>query len=280
MKQQEKQKVVDLLAVYCQQIGSQNKASKALNGVSSATISHLLNGNWEPYSDSMFRNLALQLGYGAQEWQFAHTTNSMKLLDHLSKAKQQQLIFTVLGNAGSGKSETTKKFAKDTEDCIRVEAGSYWTPGDFLTEILRAMGVQNPSNRVGDMMREIMHRLKDFKTPPILIIDEVDKLEDKILRFLITFYNELKGKCAIVLLSTHYFKKRLKDGLRLSKNGYEELMSRFGRFIEFEQTSAEDVKKICESNGITDAATIKIIAQKSRGDLRYVCDLITAKKSA
>ena len=124
------------------------------------------------------------------------------------------------------------------------------------------------------MMHEIISRLKNYDTPPILIIDEVDKLGDRLLYFLITFYNELKWKCSIVLLSTYYFKKRLEDGYRNRRKGYEELLSRYGAFIDFEQTSAADIALLCQGQGLIDKMAIKTIQKKSNGDLRIAAELI------
>ena len=129
------------------------------------------------------------------------------------------------------------------------------------------------------MMRDIVLRFKGMDMPQ-LIIDEVDKIDDKVLLFLITLYNELKGYCSIIILATYYLKKRFEDGIRLRKKGYEELVSRFGRFYELEDTSYADIKMLCESNGLTDENNIKIIARNSKGDLRAVSDSIIALRIA
>lgn len=277
MTQKEKTKIVDLLQVFIKQKGSQNKAANALQ-VSTAVVSHLVNGNWEPYSDDIFRKIGNQIGYNIQDWQFVDTTNARMLLDALKKAKQQQSVLTILAGAGSGKSEITKKYASETPEAIRVECAGYWDEKHFLQEILLQMGVRNPHNRVPQMMHEIISRLSNYDTPPILIIDEVDKLGDRLLYFLITFYNELKWRCSIVLLSTYYFKKRLEDGLRNRRKGYEELYSRYGAYLEFEQTSAADVSLLCEAQGLADKTIIKIIQKKSNGDLRICAELIRLYK--
>lgn len=278
MKQQEKQKIVDLLAVYIQNKGSQNKAAHSLKGVSSAVISHLMNGNWEPYADDMFRKIGNQIGYNSNNWKFVNTSNSSFLLATLDKVKKQQSVVTILAIAGSGKSETSKKYDSDNADVIRIECASYWDEKRFLQEILLKMGIRNPHNRIPQMMEEIIKGIQNYDAPPQLIFDEVDKLGDRLLYFLITFYNELKWKCSIVLLSTYYFKKRLEDGFRNRRKGYEELISRFGTYIEFEQTSAADVKLLSEAQGIVDAVVIKVIQKNCNGDLRIASELIRIYK--
>lgn len=275
MNQKEKIAIVNQLRTFVGQKGSQNKAAAALKGVSSAVISHLLNGNWEPYSDDMFRKVGAQIGYNATEWQFAPTTNAVDLLHLLEDAKLNNLVISVISNAGAGKSQTTKKFASENPNVVRVECGQYWDRKFFLQEILFQLGDKNPSTRITEMMRDIVIRFKKMDQPQ-LIIDEVDKLDDKVLLFLITLYNELKGHCSIIILATYFLKKRVEDGLRLRKKGYEEISSRFGRFYELEQTSYADVKVLCEANGLEDENHIKTIARNANGDLRAVSDSIVA----
>lgn len=275
MNQKEKIAIVNQLRNYVGQKGSQNKAAAALKGVSSAVISHLLNGTWEPYSDEMFRKIGAQIGYNSQEWQFAPTTNALDLLNLLEDTKLNSLVLSVISNAGAGKSESTKKFASDNGNVVRIECGQYWDRKLFLQEILFQLGDKNPSMRIAEMMRDIVLRFKKMDNPQ-LIIDEVDKIDDKVLLFLITLYNELKGHCSIVILATYFLKKRFEDGLRLRKKGYEELNSRFGRFYELEGTSFKDIKALCESNGLQEENLIKTIAKNANGDLRAVADSIVA----
>ncbi len=276
MNQKEKIAIVDLLRNYVEQKGSQNKAAAALK-VSGAVVSHLLNGNWEPYADDMFRKIGAQIGYNSKEWQFADTTNSTDILENLADAKQNSLVLTLIGHAGAGKSATTKKFAAENKNVFRIECGQYWDRVYFLSEILSQMGVKDFDPKVSTMMRDIVSGLKKLDKPQ-LIIDEVDKLDDKVLLFLITFYNELATHCSIIILATHFLKKRIEDGIRLRKKGYEEIKSRYGSYIELEDTSAKDVKLICEANGLDDNRSINTISANSRGDLRKVYNAVIASR--
>lgn len=279
MEQKEKIKIVDLLKVYISNKGSQNKAAASLKGVSSAVISHLVNGNWEPYADDMFRKIGNQIGYNSQNWQFVNTENAKTLFNDLDSAKQSQSVLTFLAPAGSGKSEITKQYAKENPDVIRIECAGHWDDRYFLQKLLKQMGVKNPHNKVPFMVEEVIDCLTAYDTPPLLILDEVDKLKDPLLWFLITFYNELKWKCGIALFSTYYFKKRIEDGVRVRKKGYEELQSRYGTYVEFEQTSALDVKKLCEGQGIIDSTAISKIQKSCKGDLRIASEAIRILKT-
>lgn len=277
MEQKEKIAIVENLKIYIAQKGSQRKAAAALKGVSETVISHLLSGNWQPYSDDMFRKIAAQIGFNSKEWQFADTFNSSTMLEDLEDAKLNSLVLTIIGNAGAGKSATTKKFASEHKNVFRIECGQYWDRNYFLNEILSQMGAKDIDPKVSFMMRDIVTNLKKLEKPQ-LIIDEVDKLDDKVLLFLITFYNELSTHCSIIILATHFLKKRIEDGIRLRKKGYEEIKSRYGSYIDLEQTSAEDISIICAANGISDEKYISKISASSKGDLRKVYNAVIATK--
>lgn len=269
MEHKEKIAIVDYLRLYVAQKGSQNKASNSLKGVSPAVISHLLGGNWEPYSDEMFRKISVQIGFNSTEWQFADTSTSMELMELLEASKKNATVITLIGKAGTGKSETTKKFEQQNSNVFRIECGQHWTPEYFLSKIIKKMGINSNSTKVPYMMDEIIDAISNLEKPQI-IIDEVDKLKEEPLSFLITFYNELFRRCSIVILATSYLKKRFEDGLRLRKKSYKELHSRYGTYIDLEELSAEDIRLVCELNGLRDENKIKIIAKNSNGDLRPV----------
>lgn len=272
MEQNEKITIVELLRKFVAKKGSQNKASTSLK-VSSAVVSHLLSGNWDPYSDDIFRKIGAQVGHNSLEWKFANTSNSERLLQQLEQAKDSSKLMTIIAPAGSGKSEITKKFADENENTFRIECGQYWDPFFFLNSILQQMNVVSSAQKPAYMLEEIFDHVLKLENPQI-IIDEIDKVDDKVLAYLITFYNKLFKRCSIVILATNYLVKRINDGVRLQKKGYNEIKSRFGRYYEFEPTTAQDVKIMCETQGITDVETIKDIAKQSRGDFRIVRDLI------
>ncbi|TDX86216.1 ATP-binding protein [Epilithonimonas xixisoli] len=272
MEQNEKITIVELLRKFVTKKGSQNKASTALK-VSSAVVSHLLSGNWSPYSDDIFRKIGAQVGHNSLEWKFANTSNSERLLEQLENAKDSSKLMTIIAPAGSGKSEITKKFTEENENTFRIECGQYWDPYFFLNSILQQMNIVSNSQKPAYMLEEIFDNILKLEDPQI-IIDEIDKVDDKVLAYLITFYNKLFKKCSIVILATNYLVKRINDGVRLQKKGYNEIKSRFGRYYEFEQTTAKDVRIMCETQGITDSETIEDISRKSRGDFRIVRDLI------
>lgn len=140
----------------------------------------------------------------------------------------------------------------------------------FLSNLLKRMGKGETGLNVGEMMDVIVQHLRS-QHQPLIILDEVDKLSDPVLKFFITLYNELNTLCGFVMLSTDAMQKRMKKGLGRNVIGYQELRSRFGsRFIELNGTTHDEVKAICKANGITDEVELQRIANEYGGDLRRV----------
>ena len=100
MKKDEKKQIAARLKEYCAQKGSQNKAANSMNGVSSATISKVLSGDWETISDEMWRTIAAQTGHETKGWQIAETRAYKRMTFLLDTAKNDSLVMAVTGDAG------------------------------------------------------------------------------------------------------------------------------------------------------------------------------------
>lgn len=279
MNTTKKQQITTHLRKYCERYESQNKAAASMKGVSSATISQMLNGNWELIKDEMWRNVASQIRYKEEQWD-AVETRDFKVINHLlSDAKENSLVLAITGNAGTGKTFTVRKFSEQTKRVYLLCCNEYWNRKLFLAELLLSMGKDYSGYTVGEMMQEAVRGLK-MQDKPLLILDEADKLSDQVLYFFITMYNQLEDECGIILCATNHLEKRLKRGIKLNKKGYNEIWSRIGRkCIELKGVSAGDIAGICHENGIEDQKLIDEVVYDSEGDLRRVKRKIHAIKS-
>jgi len=279
MENTEKQQIVINLQEYIGKYESQNKAANSLKGVSAATISQMINGNWSLIKNEMWRNVAAQIGGGNSEaWQIVETAAKERLNGILTDAQQHSNVFAVTGNAGTGKSAAMKLFS-NRPNAYRLQCSEFWNRKIFLAELLSAMGCDYTGLTVAEMMYEAVKRLKQ-KEKPLLMLDEADKLSDQVLYFFITLYNELEDQCGIVLCATDHLKKRINKGIALNKKGYNEIYSRIGRkFIELQNLSFNDVVKVCGANGIEDTKLIQKVWVECDGDLRRVKRKIHALKN-
>lgn len=275
MTTNEKQQISGKLAEYCEQKGSQNKAARSLNEVSSATISQILSGSWDLISDDMWRSVAAQIGYDRRRWTVVETRGYSKMCRILSDAQDNALVLAVCGDAGSGKTEAVRNYAAGNRNVYHLCCSEYWNRKQFMVEMLQALGMES-SGTVSEMMYDIVLSLKR-KESPLVILDEADKLSDQVLYFFISLYNKLEDRCGIVLASTDFLEKRIKKGVRTNRKGYKEIFSRIGRkFIGLPLANGSDVAAICAANGVDNKADISRITDESECDLRRVKRLVYA----
>ncbi len=99
-----------------------------MRGVSPATISQVLNNNWDLISEEMWRTIASQIGYDPREWVVVYrclATNACT--EFLQDAQDNSLVFAVTGDAGCGKSEAIKSYAASSRNVITSSAPSTGT---------------------------------------------------------------------------------------------------------------------------------------------------------
>lgn len=261
---------------YVDRVGSANKASKIL-GISSSYVSQMLNRKWDAIADETWRKVESQVsGKAGMHWNMAETANYKSLMTLYKDAQDFQQVYGVVVDAGSSKSFTAERYALENDNVIWLECADFWNQRQFLKEILRAMGKKTGAYHVGDLMAMIIEEMYTMEKP-LLIIDEADKLNDNVLYFFITIYNQLKGNCAIVLQATNFLRIRIDKGVEREKKGYKEIMSRLGgKFIRLPDPTKADITKVCEANGVFDELEITRIINDSKGDLRRVQRMVHA----
>ena len=276
MTQQEKQAIAASLKNYCTQKGSQNKAAKSL-GVSTATVSKVLAGDWDTISDDMWRSIAARTGHDGTQWQIVRTSAYERMTFLLENAQQDSLVLAVTGFAGCGKTEAIKNYAQSHRAVYHLCCSEYWTMRTFIGKLSKCLGM-NVAGTTSDQMEAMVERLQQTDTP-LIVLDEADKLKDPVLYFFISLYNQLEGQCGIMLTATDYLQKRVERGLRFGRKGYEEIFSRMGRrFIKLDVINEADIVAVCKANGVTDSAAIKHIVEDADSDLRRVKRAVWAAK--
>lgn len=265
-----KQEIVQKLEAYCDKYESQNKAANSLRGVSSATISQMINGKWRLIAENMWRNVASQIGWREHEWNSAETSNLRELNSFYAAAQDRSMVLAIIAEAGTGKTWSAREYCSKNRSAYLIQCNEFWSKKTFLAELSRVVGIDNRDLTMGEMMQDIVWQLKS-DNHPIIILDEADKLSDGILYFFITLYNYLEDQCGLVLQATDYLEKRMKAGLRTNSKGYPEIWSRVGRkCIQLNGVSAEDIRNICLANGLENELDIELVVNDSEGDFRRV----------
>jgi Cdc6-like AAA superfamily ATPase len=274
-----KKQVQEKLTAYIAQKGSQNKAAHSLNGVSSALLSQIINDNWDQISETMWRNVASQIGHSSKEWVCVQTTDYKLITGYLNDAKQDQEVFAITGDAGSGKSKAFELYKEANNNTYLLSCSEYWNRKEFLVQLMMSIGIDATGLSIAEMVRESMEKILK-KGEPLIILDEADKLSDTVLYFFITIYNKLEERCGLVLSATDYFEKRMIKGVINNRKGYREINSRFGgKVIKLKGVNFTDVTQVCIANGIESSKSIKEIFADSNGDLRRVRRLVKVHKN-
>lgn len=282
MQQQQKQQIKEALNTYCEKIGSQNAAAHTLKGVSSATISQILNDNWDLIKDDMWRSIAAQIKCGGTNWIIAATSVYQKLSINFGDAQRNpQGILALIVDSSLGKSIAVDAYCNNNQSCYYIRCNRLLSVRLLLRNMLKALG-KDSSGTTAEMLDNLTsYLLRD--NAPLFIIDEVDKLKDEVLEMFIDFENNLHKKCGFVFLSTPYLKKRIDASVARNKRGFTELYSRLHKiFWDLTPNKKEfknDCKLICEANGVTDVDTIIEFTNKCDNDFRVLTELIIAYKS-
>ena len=271
----QKTKISGRLREYCDRYESQNRAANSLKGVSSATVSQMLNGKWDLITDEMWRKVSAQIGFDESEWVMAETrdfkaiTLLLKEAQELSAARHAD-VFVAVGGSGTGKSAAVQYYAGGHKQVYLVGCAEHWTKTTFLQKIMLAMGRDSSGMTLNDLMDAIVLNLKSEERP-VLIFDEIDKLNNPVLYFFITLYNELQPDCSIFMCATSYLEQRILRGCRYNQKGFNEIYSRMGRkCIPLYGLSKKDIALVCTQNGITEQSEIDEIIADSDNDLRRV----------
>lgn len=259
---EQKNEIRDLLEQYVGRFPSQNRAANSLVGVSSGTLSTIINGRYETISDEMFLKIRAQISpKKSDNWNLCETMLYKELSTLLSDAQHFQNVAWAVSPAGSGKSTTAADYARKNENAFVISCSEDMKRGDFIREMARVVGVN-----VADMsLRAALERVTKYLLTldaPLLIFDEGDKLPDVVFYYFITIYNRLEGHCGIIFISTNYIKRRMEVGLSYNKKGYDEIHSRICRkFIDLTPANSYEVAAVARANGIDDDKTIKAVVK-------------------
>ena len=270
----EKEAIRESLGAYAGKYPSRNKAAGSLKGVSSGTMSNILNGKYDSIGDEMWRNIASQVGgLDVTGWRIVETGAYQEITAVLADAQQWRNVTWITGEAGCGKSTAAREYLQGHRETFYILCSEDMKRADFVREIARTAGIRTEGCNIREMWCLILDGLIQMDRP-LLVFDEADKLTEPVFHYFISLYNKLEERCGVVFLSTDYIVKRVTNGLRYRKPGYKEFYSRIGRkFYGLEPADAGDVYVICTANGVTERADIDSVireAADSDFDLRRV----------
>ena len=266
MTYEQKNEILKLIEVEKERLGSYSAVAKKC-GVSDATISYIRKGTYTAQGDDAMIAIGAALGWSqaTASWNVVETQDMRRIWTVLNDSKEQSLFIAISEHAGGGKSTSTKAFAREfsSKAVFRLECRE-WGRKQFIDALCKCLGLPT-QNHYDTALESVTDYLKAHqKRKPLIIIDEADKLKPAALRTLIPLYNECEGVVGVTICGTENLEKEIKAGVRFNRKGFDEIDSRFGRkYVKLEGANESDVTKICNANGITDAATCKKIFEES-----------------
>ena len=266
MKKEEKEKIQSEIKRLTKQL-SQNRIAKRV-GVSSATISQIINGNWRLIKPEMWRRIRVKLKIESN-WVTAPTQLFKDLNEFVTAAQDRSLTVAFSHTAGAGKTHFYNHYQSHNPNVIYIEGTRTMTKKTFIKNLLANAGQDNEGT-TEQLLEQFIDYVSELETP-LIILDQFDKLKDNTFDLFMDFYNELYGNCAFVISGVKALEKRIKRGVQNKKIGYEEIWSRMNRkFITLFSVSHEDVRAIFNANGVTDEDAISESYNSCEGDLRRV----------
>lgn len=271
MTEQLKQQVAQQLKDFVATFPSQRAAAANLKGISQATLTQVLQGNWELISDAMWRSIGKQVGVGSRDaWHLVETRSFKTIKTFVEDAKVYGNTHAIVGPSGCGKTATAEWATRNMANVFHLECAEYWNKKQFLAELMAKMGKETSGMTIGEMMEVVVGALLRLDEP-VIILDEADKLNDGVLYFFITIYNKTRNSCGLVLMATDHLSKRIKRGVQLNKKGYSEIYSRIARrYQDCQVPRQSEIKAICLANGVSNEYAINEIINDAEGDLRRV----------
>lgn len=263
MRKQEKEQIREALRQYAAKYPSQNKAAASLTGVSAATVSTILNGKDELVSDTMWQQIAKQIGMVTDGWQVVETTTFVEITTAMEDAQRLRNVLWITGEAGCGKTTAAKSYSSSHRDAFYLLCSEDLKKGDFIRGMARVVGVKVEGYTINQQWSKILDALIQLDHP-LIILDEADKLTENVFSYFVSLYNRLEDHAGIIFMSTDYIVKRIRIGLQHERKGYKEIFSRIGRkYYDLEPATTNDVTAICRANGVTDPKDIEQVLREA-----------------
>ncbi len=275
---EQKQQISDSLNAYKKDKGLSLSELNTLTGVHNSSLSQLLKGDIDiSLSEPKWFKIGKVVGVsGLESWVNVDTRNMKTVKAICAKAKRHAMFMAISDRWGRGKTAGLKAFAAEAPKATwYIMCDSYYTKWGFIQKLYETMGIEGSMGEtIETAMKKIFEHINSYKGNPLLILDEVNELKESAFILQKSLYNGCEGKLGLVAAGGLNFEKRVDKGVKLQKQSYEELYSRYGgQYQKLGPIPASDVKKICMANGIKDPATINqilVTAKEADPDLRIV----------
>ncbi|MBP0904171.1 AAA family ATPase [Mariniflexile gromovii] len=233
---------------------SQNQMAELLE-VSPATVTNLLKENWEKLNESML--MKIRSFFSVKKWVAIETANYTAIQDRCLEAREQNKMIGIVGFSGSGKTFALRQYFETNANTYLVTCSRSMRTKQFLSEILRALGVSWLASD-HEMTKRIIDELNK-KSNPLLIIDEASKLSANSLMYIQDIWDGIEDNGGIVLAGVEYLLSNIKKAADKNKIGMPEFYGRVNQWQELTEPTRGEINTLCEHNNVTDQKVIKAL---------------------
>lgn len=145
----------------------------------------------------------------------------------------------VYGDAGLGKTEAVKEYARRNSDTILIEADAGYTAKDLFSELHQRSGIGDGRGRLHDLFTDIVKRMEN--SGRLIIIDEAENLPLRALELI----RRVHDKAGVGILFCGM--RRLISNLRGKKGEFAQIYSRIGIAANLQPLTSVDTEQIVSS---------------------------------
>lgn len=267
--------VADFMQTHTKPDGSpinQSDIARAV-GVSVSTINQWLNNKYpgdvttleESVIDFLKREEEKRIKPKLQ-LKFAKTTTAMAVQTVCRLSHIDGDLGVVCGDAGVGKTEAVRNYAKRQSSVILIEAHLGYTARNLFQELHKRVGYDGTPGSINKLFNDIVDKLTDSGW--LIIIDEAEHLPYKALELLRRVHD--KAGVGVVLCGM----PRLVSNLRGKKGEYAQLYSRVGTYRALEKLTEEDVAKLVKQALPDNEALAPVFLTECGGNARVLTKLL------
>lgn len=264
--------MIKQLKDYIEQTGISQSKIAPLVGVSTATISQYLKGEYKGDVAAVDKKVAEMLDRQADKAKdvksdFVMTKTANRILEICGLAHAMNDIYLVIGEAGLGKTMALKQYVSQNSNVVMLEIDPTFSVKVLLNELCNKLGIVISGSKSNHhMMDLIVEKLKGSER--LLIIDEAELLAYKPLEILRRIHD--KADIGMVLAGM----PRLRANLRGQKGEYKQLYSRVGLALDIQnRLPSDDICLLCQNALGTDEFNEKL-DKVSHGNARRLSKLL------
>lgn len=253
MQLNQKEEIRKALAEYKEKTEMSSNKLAVKIGVSSATLSHIENGNFDNISDEMFMKISNSIK--SEQWNIIKTINYETIQSVCNNAKKNHKMNVIIGYTGAGKTTGLKMFSRNSKNTFYVNCSKSMSPKQFFKKLLQEAGISYTGN-IYEMIETVSQHLNSIKNP-LIIIDEAGKISQTLLMYIHDLRNETMLSTGIVLAGVEYFKTNLEKAVNKQKEGMPEFYDRVFTWELLRTPNKAEIEAVSKANGVIDNNTIK-----------------------